>query len=65
MIKKILFLVFIFFVFKCNHTESNYFQEKLISKTVSDTIYKKIIKDDYRYMEDLEDSTVLNWYKKL
>ncbi|NQX86476.1 MAG: prolyl oligopeptidase family serine peptidase [Flavobacteriaceae bacterium] len=63
MIKKLLFLVFIFFIFQCKHKEINDSQKKLSQKPVSDTIHGKVITDDYRYMENLEDSVVLDWYK--
>ena len=32
--------------------------------TVTDTLYGEIIEDPYRYMENTEDTIVLDWYKK-
>ena len=63
MIKKLLYLLSIFIIFQCKHKENIHTQKKLSQKPVSDTIYGKVITDDYRYMENLEDSVVLDWYK--
>lgn len=60
----ILFLALLFVMFQCQKKEDIYNQNKLNEKSVLDTIHGEIINDPYRYMENIVDSTVLNWYKK-
>ncbi|MGG8497429.1 prolyl oligopeptidase family serine peptidase [Tenacibaculum sp. TC6] len=62
--KRILILVVLFVIFQCQKKKDIYSQSKLIEGSSIDTLHREIINDPYRYMENIGDSTVLNWYKK-
>lgn len=54
----IVLLVIVIFI-SCNNNTT------LISKTTKDTYYGQVIEDPYQYLENVKDSTVLNWANKL
>jgi prolyl oligopeptidase len=64
MAKKTFLLLTIIAMLQCKNKEGNYIQNKLIERPIVDTLYNKIIEDPYRYMENVEDTVVLDWYKK-
>ncbi len=53
-------IVFVFLLIQCKKEEKVLLPEKKIT----DTYFNQQVTDSYRYMENLSDTTVLNWYKK-